>query len=477
MVQEYSKVNNQVNYDEYYRKVTRTRLHNRHSHNEHHMAIPWDELEAGSDSVPAVQAPFKKKAILASRVGLMQLSGGAGAWRVRDSINIICKALGITCTVDIGLITLNCTFYSADPALCGSDDGVCDSFTQSLTLKTTGINTDRLMMLSNFLHNFPYVADKHSIVWFNQVLDSIQSEKAHYSCLDLGFASGFACFAFTFLLGGGLPEMICALLGAFVGNLIKTKMVRERLSFFMSVMVSVAMACATYIAAMKFGEYAFHVKDVHEAGYICAMLFIIPGFPLITGGTDIAKVEMRSGLERLSYAFMIITISTLIGWVTADILDFQPGDFIPLGLSVPVLLILRLIMSFIGVYGFSLMYNSPKRMAATAGIIGMIANTTRLFLAPYTTGFFAALVGAAISGLLAAAVHRKAGYPRVSLSIPAIVIMVPGMYLYRGIFNIGINNFAEAAKWLTNGMLIILALPLGIVISRFISDWNFRVCS
>ena len=116
-------------------------------------------------------------------------------------------------------------------------------------------------------------------------------------------------------------------------------------------------------------------------------------------------------------------------------------------------------------------------MAATAGIIGMIANTTRLFLAPYTTGFFAALVGAAISGLLAAAVHRKAGYPRVSLSIPAIVIMVPGMYLYRGIFNIGINNFAEAAKWLTNGMLIILALPLGIVISRFISDWNFRVCS
>ena len=105
-------MNNQDNYDEYYRKVTRTRLHSRHSHNEHHMAIPWDELEAGSDSVPAVQAPFKKKAILASRVGLMQLSGGAGAWRVRDSINIICKALGITCTVDIGLITLNCTFYS-----------------------------------------------------------------------------------------------------------------------------------------------------------------------------------------------------------------------------------------------------------------------------------------------------------------------------------------------------------------------------
>ena len=31
------------------------------------------------------------------------------------------------------------------------------------------------------------------------------------------------------------------------------------------------------------------------------MLFIIPGFPFITSGIDLAKLDLRSGLERLAY--------------------------------------------------------------------------------------------------------------------------------------------------------------------------------
>ena len=38
-----------------------------------------------------------------------------------------------------------------------------------------------------------------------------------------------------------------------------------------------------------------NVKVEHEAGYICAMLFIIPGFPFITSGIDLAKLDLRSG--------------------------------------------------------------------------------------------------------------------------------------------------------------------------------------
>ena len=46
------------------------------------------------------------------------------------------------------------------------------------------------------------------------------------------------------------------------------------------------------------------------------MLFVIPGFPLITAGLDIAKLDMRSGIERLSYAVSIIVMATLVaGWL------------------------------------------------------------------------------------------------------------------------------------------------------------------
>ena len=48
----------------------------------------------------------------------------------------------------------------------------------------------------------------------------------------------------------------------------------------------------------------------HEAGYICSMLFIIPDFRSSPAASDMAKLDMRSGLERLSYAVMIVLIAT-----------------------------------------------------------------------------------------------------------------------------------------------------------------------
>lgn len=57
----------------------------------------------------------------------------------------------------------------------------------------------------------------------------------------------------------------------------------------------------------------------HQEGYIGAMLFVIPGFPLITAGLDIAKLDMRSGIERLSYAVSIIVMATLVGWMLPSV--------------------------------------------------------------------------------------------------------------------------------------------------------------
>jgi hypothetical protein len=99
----------------------------------------------------------------------------------------------------------------------------------------------------------------------------------------------------------------------------------------------------------------------HQEGYIGAMLFVIPGFPLITAGLDIAKLDMRSGIERLSYAVSIIVMATLVGWMVAECVGLAPDDFAPLGLSPLALTLLRVVMSFVGVFGFSVMFNSPVK--------------------------------------------------------------------------------------------------------------------
>lgn len=58
--------------------------------------------------------------------------------------------------------------------------------------------------------------------------------------------------------------------------------------------------------------------------------FIIPGFPFITSGIDLAKLDLRSGLERLAYAIIIILAATLTAWICALVLHLQPVDFVKL---------------------------------------------------------------------------------------------------------------------------------------------------
>lgn len=91
------------------------------------------------------------------------------------------------------------------------------------------------------------------------------------------------------------------------------------------------------------------------------MLFIIPYFPFITSGIDLAKLDLRSGLERLAYAIIIILAATLTAWICALVLHLQPVDFVKLHISTSTKLLLRLLTSFGGVFGFSIMFNSSKK--------------------------------------------------------------------------------------------------------------------
>ena len=166
--------------------------------------------------------------------------------------------------------------------------------------------------------------------------------------------------------------------------------------------------------------------------FLWSMLFIIPGFPFITSGIDLAKLDMRSGLERLAYAIVIILVATVTAWIMALLFHLKPMDFPPLHLSAGTHLLLRLITSFGGVFGFSIMFNSPCSIAAAAAFIGAIANTLRLELVDFVAipPAAAAFIGALTAGILASLLKNKLGYPRISITVPAIVIMVPGLYLY-----------------------------------------------
>jgi len=447
----------------------RSRLSSRH-----HMSIPWHDLvETPSDEesfVPASAATLKEKTTLVGRVGLMFLAVGTGAWRIRESMNTVARSLGVTCSADVGLLSLDYTCFDGS-----------ESYSECLALHTSGVNTDKLWSLEVFVREFPEKADKLTVEQIHQILDEINKKPGNYKPWNVGLASAIACCAFTFLLGGGLPEMILAFIGAGLGNWLRRRMLDKHIALIGCIIASVALACCAYVGCYQLGHLIWPTffAEANKAGYICAMLFIIPGFPLITGGIDLAKLDMRSGLERLAYALFMITVATLTGWVTALALQFHPADFVQLQLGPVAYCLLRLVASFFGVYGFSLMFNSPRKMAALAGLIGMFSNTLRLELVDLCgmEPAAAAFIGAFASGMAASAIKGFSGFPRISLTVPSIVIMVPGLYLYRGFYNLGIMHLPGAAHWMCMAILIVLALPLGLVAARILTDRNFRHCT
>ena len=179
------------------------------------------------------------------------------------------------------------------------------------------------------------------------------------------------------------------------------------------------------------------------------------------------------------YAILIILVATLTAWIMAMLLHLQPVQFPPLSLTIPEEIVLRLLASFGGVFGFSLMFNSPRNLAVCAALIGAVTNTFRLELVSLA-GFppaVAAFLGALLSGLLATCLKNAAGYPRISVTVPSIVIMVPGLYFYRAIYNLGIMSLTDSATWFADAILIIVALPLGLIFARIITDRTFRYCT
>lgn len=434
-----------------------------------HMDVLWHEYtDNNGENIPVTQASLTEKASIIGRVGIMLLSCGTGAWRVRSSMNTLAETMGVTCTADIGLMSIEYTCFDGE-----------EGFTQSLCLTNTGVNTSKLNRLEHFIRNFETEGKIMSGNQLHDFLDSIEEIHGLYSPVALGIAAAIACGGFTFLLGGGLIEMFCAFIGAGLGNFLRCKLTKHHYTLFLGIVLSVSFACLSYAGLLKLGEVFLHLSVRHEAGYICAMLFIIPGFPFITSGIDLAKLDLRSGLERLTYALIIILVATMGAWITAMILKLQPEDFIAVHLGTASRLIFRLCASFCGVLGFSIMFNSSIPMASTAAMIGAVANTLRLSLVDFTgmPAAVAAFTGALAAGLLASLIKKNNGYPRISLTVPSIVIMVPGLYFYRGFYNLGVMSLNEAVSWLAAAILIVVALPLGLIFARIFTDRTFRYCT
>ena len=212
-----------------------------------HMEIPWHDYARQDGNILIDKAGLIEKASVIGRVGLIMLSCGTGAWRVRTSMNRLSKELGVTCTVDVGLMSIEFNCFDGN-----------DCISQSLSIANTGVNTSKLYRMEQFVDNFPNEEAHLTGEEIHRRLDEIEQIHAIYSPARLGLAAAIACCAFTFLLGGGPIEMILAFVAAGIAGISS----RNARRIFASVAVSTALVLSSRISIFGFFNNALAIQSL-----------------------------------------------------------------------------------------------------------------------------------------------------------------------------------------------------------------------
>lgn len=400
------------------------------------------------------------------RMGRLSLSAGTGSYRVKASMARIAQALGIDRhEAHVTLTEITTTSHSGP------------SFRTEVTeVRTIGVNVDRLTELEHLAGRVD-AAGRVSTDEVTAELDSIEDKRPLYPVLLNALWAAIACAAFSFLNSGGAVEIAGVVVGAFLGQALRRTLLHRGFNQFGVTMLAATVACLGYLGFVWLLQAAGVGGVGHEAGYVSAVLFLVPGFPLVTGFLDLAKLDFSAGIARLVHALMILTSAALALWAVSLVIGLSPDPPVAPALDPGLLLALRFVASFLGVLGFALMFNSPWRIALAAASVGMVANVLRLELVEGAMPpQAAAAVAALVVGLLTAVVAPRLDVPRITVYVPAVTIMVPGVLAYRAVFHMSNGGTVEALAFGVEAALVVAALAIGLAIARMLTDrtWAFE---
>lgn len=394
------------------------------------------------------------------RMGSLMLTAGTGSYRVKAAMGRVAQALGIEqLEAQVSLNEIVATTRTGGTFR-----------TQVLEVPVPVVNADRIAALMRVsLRAAPGLsaADLHS------QLDRLEANSFHYPRSAVVAGAAVACAAFAFLNNGRSQECVAAALAAGTGKLVQLWLRQFRLNQLAIVALASTTACLVYMlfaAAMRWAM-PLATQPLHEAAFTSAILFLVPGFALLTAALDLARFDFTSGMSRLLYATMITLAAALGAWLVAWVFGLSPEQIEPQGFSAGPLLGLRALASFAGVFGFAVTFNTPIRATLTASAIGTVANILRL--SAVDAGWNSTLCASAATtliGLLAGWASQRLPAPRIILSVPAVLIMIPGASTYRAVVAV-INEDPLSA--LSNGsasLAMVVALAAGLAIARMLTD-------
>ena len=421
--------------------------------------------ESNSDDSTAGQQAMGVEADAVLRLGLLMVAAGTGGYRVIRAMKRAARAMGFDrLDAEISITSVVCTFHR----------GV--SFrTVVATQPAPVVDASRIEALEHLTHHLP---NRMSANALTMCLDDIVHSVTHrWSRPALMVAAGAACAAFALLNYFPAEGAAAVAVAAACGQLVRMLLASRHLNQLGVVAVAAATSCLVFYL-LNWALPLTHLPDDARAfavGYIAAVLYLIPGFPLFSSMLDLSRFDITAGLTRLCYAMAVITAATM----SVALVSAMTG-LSPLSIDAPTptarWYLLAAVASFVGVGGFALLFNSSRRMVLFAASIGVVANMVRLVMIDAgVQPQYAAYTGGVVVGLLGAVITARTTLPRITMTVPASVIMIPGPAMYRAVHLLNSGDIDQALSNAATAGLIIVWISAGLVTARILTDrdWAF----
>ena len=421
--------------------------------------------ESNSDDSTAGQQAMGVEADAVLRLGLLMVAAGTGGYRVIRAMKRAARAMGFDrLDAEISITSVVCTFHR----------GV--SFrTVVATQPAPAVDASRIEALEHLTHHLPNRMNANALTMY---LDDIVHSVTHrWSRPVLMVAAGAACAAFALLNYFPAEGAAAVAVAAACGQLVRMILASRHLNQLGVVAVAAATSCLVFYL-LNWALPLTHLPDdarAFAAGYIAAVLYLIPGFPLFSSMLDLSRFDITAGLTRLCYAMAVITAATM----SVALVSAMTG-LSPLSIDAPTptarWYLLAAVASFVGVGGFALLFNSSRRMVLFAASIGVVANMVRLVMIDAgVQPQYAAYTGGVVVGLLGAVITAQTTLPRITMTVPASVIMIPGTAMYRAVHFLNSGDIDQALSNAATAGLIIVWISAGLVTARILTDrdWAF----
>ncbi|STD07468.1 Inner membrane protein YjjP [Dermatophilus congolensis] len=398
------------------------------------------------------------------RLGSHLAAAGTGSYRVRQAMRQVAAVLGIE-HLDASITTT----FIALTARRGEEFR-----TVVREISSVGVDAGRIAGLERVAAQ---VRPGVTAAEVDARITAVQRGVRRWGMFPRSAAAGVGCAAFALLNGFGVWDAVAVIGSAGVGQAVRMALTRRHVAPLGVVGACSAVSCLVFLAVATGLAALTGAEGITPgAGLVTAVLYLVPGFPLYTGLLDLAHQDLLAGAGRLLYAGTVVVTSGGVVWFLASITGVAPAVPTPHELGVVASVLLWGVGGFVGVAAFAMLFDARLRIVFLAGAIGAAANLTRMvlvfFAVPAQTACFTAGL---VIGLLAAVAAQLGQVPRITVSVPAAIIMVPGTLMYRALYHLNAGAMSECVSETAHVALLLISIGAGLGLARLCTDpaWTF----